>query len=451
MAHGVATGRPHNGPEMEELVRRLMDDAHVPGVAVGVLELERDRETLAGFGVTNIEHPVDVTPDTLFQVGSISKTVTATACMRLVERGLLDLDAPVRRYLPELRLADPDTTERLTARHLLTHTSGLFGDDWLDGGQGDDHLARTVEAMARLPQLTPLGAVRSYCNTGFALLGRVVEVLTGSVFEDAIHDLVFVPAGMDNTWYLPADVMTRRFAVGHEWRWDTETQTVARPWPVTRSMNPAGGVASSVRDLLRYARLHLSDDPVAVAMREPQLPRDPGMERGIAWALHDVGGERAVEHGGSTLGFRAALTLVPARGFAVAVLTNGSRGQGVHGPVVDHVLHEWLGVADPQPAPYPADRGALDELAGTYRGQTVDYAVVTGDGGLVVTSRPTRGFPRNDSPLPPAPPDMRMRLIARDRLQWIDPPNRGLVADVLRGEDGAVRWIRFGGRVCPRV
>src|ERR1051326_5933789 len=151
---------------MEELVRRLMDEAHVPGVAVGVLELERERETLAGFGVTSIEHPLDVTPDTLFQVGSISKTVTGTACMRLVERGLLDLDAPVRRHLPELRLADPDTTERLTARHLLTHTSGLFGDDWLDGGQGDDHLARTVETMARLAQLTPLGAVRSYCNTG---------------------------------------------------------------------------------------------------------------------------------------------------------------------------------------------------------------------------------------------------------------------------------------------
>src|SRR5438105_1651274 len=138
---------------------------HVPGVALGLL-LD-DVEHTAGFGVTNLDNPLPVDEDTLFQVGSITKTFTATAVMRLVDEGRLDLDRPVQIYLPDFRLAEPNVAATVTTRHLLTHTAGWIGDFFSDTGRGDDALARYVVEMADLEQLTPPGGVYSYCNAGF--------------------------------------------------------------------------------------------------------------------------------------------------------------------------------------------------------------------------------------------------------------------------------------------
>ena len=160
-----------------DAVRASMEETQTPGVAVGLLH--EGEEHVAGFGVTSIENPLEVTPDTLFQIGSITKTFTGTAAMRLVERGELDLDAPVRTYLPELKLSDEDVAARVTMRHLLTHTGGWIGDYFDDLGSGDDALARMCESLAVLPQLTPLGEVWSYNNAGFYLAGRVIEVHRG--------------------------------------------------------------------------------------------------------------------------------------------------------------------------------------------------------------------------------------------------------------------------------
>src|SRR2546430_623690 len=119
-----------------ERVEAAMTHFQVPGVALGLWH--DGQEHMAGFGVTNVNHPLPVDADTLFQIGSTTKTVTATAAMRLVERGVLDLDAPVRTYLPDLRLADDDVAARVTLRHLFTHTAGWEGDVFDDTGAGDD-------------------------------------------------------------------------------------------------------------------------------------------------------------------------------------------------------------------------------------------------------------------------------------------------------------------------
>ncbi len=190
-----------------------MDRLPIPGVVVGVLL--HDQEWIAGLGVTSVEHPLPVTGATLFQVGSITKTFTATAIMRLVEMGKLDLDEPVRRVLPELKLADESVAERVTLRHLLTHTGGWVGDYFNDFGPCDDALARMVAELAKLEQLTPLGEVWSYNNAGFNIAGRVVEVATGRPYEQALHDLVLDPLGLKNTYFFAEDVITHRFAAGH--------------------------------------------------------------------------------------------------------------------------------------------------------------------------------------------------------------------------------------------
>src|SRR5262245_52853995 len=122
-----------------EAVRARCEELSVPGAAVGVLHDGVERHE--GFGVTSVENTLDVTPDTRFQIGSISKTFTGTVVLYLVAEGLLDLDRPVREYLPDLALADADATQRVTLRHLLTHTAGWIGDFFEDTGGGDDALA----------------------------------------------------------------------------------------------------------------------------------------------------------------------------------------------------------------------------------------------------------------------------------------------------------------------
>src|SRR6266508_2035495 len=173
---------------LADAVEQAMGRFMVPGVAVGILA--DDRTLMAGFGVTNVEHPLPVTAQTLFQIGSITKTFVATAIMRLVEAGALALDVPVRTYLPAFRLADQTVAERVTLRHLLTHTAGWDGDYDADFGDGDDALERVVESMDLVPQLTVPGSVFAYNNAGFYVVGRLIEVVTGQPFESAMHELV---------------------------------------------------------------------------------------------------------------------------------------------------------------------------------------------------------------------------------------------------------------------
>ncbi|HNM76808.1 MAG TPA: serine hydrolase domain-containing protein, partial [Tepidiformaceae bacterium] len=147
----------------------------VPGAAAAVLH--DGVIYAAGVGVTNVEHPLPVTPETLFQVGSTSKTFTATALMALVEAGRVDLDATVRTYLPGFALQSEEDAARLTVRDLVTHHGGYVGDYFKDTGRGDDALGTIVAKMANSPQLVPAGTTFSYSNAGFYVLGHIVATV----------------------------------------------------------------------------------------------------------------------------------------------------------------------------------------------------------------------------------------------------------------------------------
>ena len=197
----------------------------VAGAAVGVWH--GGREVFASHGVTSVENPLPVTQHTLFLIASVTKTFTATAVMRLVADGKIALDAPVRRYVPELVLADERTADQVTVLNLLNHTSGL---DWGvigDFGEGDDALARYVSALAGLTLIAPPGTRASYSQAGFNLAGRIVEKVTGLTYEKAVASLVFSPAGLPGSFFDRDDVMTRRFAVGHN-RGEDGTVSIGR-------------------------------------------------------------------------------------------------------------------------------------------------------------------------------------------------------------------------------
>ncbi|MFN8500001.1 MAG: serine hydrolase domain-containing protein [Anaerolineae bacterium] len=444
--------------ELQGVIRAGMERLSIPGVAVGVIH--EGQEAVAGLGVTSVDNPLAVDADTLFQIGSTTKTVTGTAIMRLVEAGALELDTPIRAYLPALRLADEDVAARVTLRHLLTHTGGWVGDFFVDTGWGDDALQRAVERLAELPQLTPLGSTFHYSNSSFYLLGRIIEVATGQTYEAATRDLVLAPLGMTNSFFFPHEVMLRRFVVGHV---TVEGKTsIMAPWPIARAANAVGGLTSSARDQLRYARFHMGDgaaesservlsQATMTEMQSPLVPIDTfDGYRGLSWIVRDVGGVKTVAHGGATWGQLSAFIFAPQRGFALTVLTNSQSGGELNTEVTQWALEHYLGVKEADRAPLDLSESALAAYAGAYEGRLSNIEITVKDGGLVVQGYPKGGFPDETSPPPPAPPPARFAVIGPDQVIGLESPARDLRGEFLRGPDGEIVWFRWGGRILRR-
>ncbi len=451
--------------DVEELFAGICDripDAmarnKVPGVALGIVY--EGREFVKGFGVTNVRHPLPVDQRTLFQIGSTTKTFTATAVMRLVEAGQLVLDEPIRTYLPDFAMRDAEVTARLTTRHLLNHTGGWEGDFFADTGNGDDALARYVKLMADLPQLTPLGTILSYNNAAFSLAGRVVEVVTGKTYEAALNELVLEPLGLKHSFLFPADVMTHSFAVGHATIADKTI--VLRPWQLTRACASAGGIAASMMDQIRYARFHLGDGtaeggarvltPESIAMM--QTPGDAGMldiKMGLAWMTTEIGGLRRVFHGGGTFGQISAFTMTPERKFGLALATNSTSGGFFNLEVTKDLVAKFLGNDAPEPAEIPMTPPQMAEYSGRYTQATGDIEIKTEAGKLMVQLHPKGGFPTKDTPAGPPPPPFRIGLVGTDRVAMVEPPFKDIQGEFIRNPDGSIAWLRWGHRIHDRA
>ncbi len=437
--------------ELVDVARAQMEEFSVPGASLGVF-FDGEEET-AALGVTSIEHPLDVTPDTLFQIGSITKTFTATAIMRLVERGDVDLDTPVRTYLPEFRLLDEDVAARATIRQLLTHTGGWLGDYFADFGRGADALARYVEAIAEQPQLAPLGEVWSYNNSAFNIAGRVVETVTDKSYEDALRELVLDPLGIEHAYFFADEVITYRFAVGHE-RDEEEKTVLARPWAIGRSAHPAGGLITSIPELVRYARFWveggdlLSRESVG-EMTRAQVPIGGNLDAvGLAWMLRTVEGVKTISHSGGTKGQQTLLVIAPERRFALAVFTNHPYGSVLNDRVLEKAYEAYLGVREPEleaveldPAPY----------LGRYEARMADIELAETEAGLELRFIPRGGFPTPETPAGPAPPPAVVRFASEDELFAVDDLWKGERVRFLRDEHGEIKWLRVGGRVFAPV
>jgi CubicO group peptidase (beta-lactamase class C family) len=215
----------------------------VPGASLGILS--GGREEYADFGVANVGTKEAVAGETLFQMGSLTKTYTATAVMRLMQQGKINLDATVRTYLPDLKLADEATAAQVTIKNLLTHTGGWWGDAFVDTGNGDDALARYMaEKLPTFPQIAPVGQYFSYSNSGFIVAGRVIEVVTGMTYRAAIQTLVLDPLGMSPTTFTD-DALTHPHALGYGVEGGAVKEVM--PLALPRNVDPAGGLWSTAR------------------------------------------------------------------------------------------------------------------------------------------------------------------------------------------------------------
>lgn len=446
-------------PALARQVRKAMRHYQVPGLALGVLHC--GQEYTSGFGVTSIENPLPVTANTLFQIGSITKTFTGTAIMRLIEMGRLDLDTPIRRWLPLFRLQDEEVACNVTLRHLLTHTGGWMGDYFDDLGWGDDALSAMMGRLSALPQLTPLGQLFSYNNAGFYLAGRLIEIASGQTYESALKELVLEPLGLETSFFYPDDVMSRRFVVGHQI--ESGVLKVCRPWAIGRAGHPVGGLVSNVKDLLCYARFHLGDGSLPggerllqeqsmAKMKQPQIATGrAGEQVGITWMVQQVTGQTIIGHGGATNGQTARLSIVPEKQFALAILTNADRGDELIREICRWIYKAYLGLLEPRPILLKLTESQLKRYAGKYSSLMNDIILKMNAGGLMLETNPKGGFPRRDSPPSSAPPPARLGFSAADRVVGLDEPLKDSTGDFLYQQDGSVAWFRFGGRLHARI
>src|SRR5262245_1142312 len=309
------------------LAEAEMQEFGVPGLALGILN--NGVVTTRGLGITNVEDPLPVTTHTVFPIASISKTFAATAIMRLVEQGKIDLRAPVRKYLPDFRVRDEAASRDVTVWHLLTHLGGWEGQ--VSGPErGTDTLRNFMATtLPDLMQVAPPGKAWSYNNAGFSIAGRVIEVVTGTSINQAIRDLVFRPLGLEHAGTTPGEFIVQRFAGGHTTR-DGKT-LLQRPFSPSTSVT-AGGVGLCITDLLAYARFHMGDGTAANGehvlarasleqMRTVQAHKQgTDDDIGLAWHIRQVGPIRTFGHGGTLGGHILLLELVPQRNFAIAIL-----------------------------------------------------------------------------------------------------------------------------------
>ncbi|MEC3952837.1 serine hydrolase domain-containing protein [Nocardia sp. CDC153] len=454
-----------NDTALTDFVAATAAKYDMPGIAVGIWV--DGREIIANYGMTSTENPVPITEHTIFAIGSTSKTFTATALMRLVADGRVDLDAPVRTYVPELTLLDEQHAATITVRQLLNHTAGLEWNIINNTGEGDDGLAAFVATLSELPLIAAPGERASYSQAGFNLLGRVIEKVTGEPFEKVVADTVFAPVGLEESFYFQRDIMTRRFSVGHE-RQEDGTLAVARTWKGSRANNPGGGLGTTVSDLLRWGRFHLGDGHTASGdtvlptevlqrMQQPTVNLRASTLAdafGLCWMLREVDGVQLVGHGGSGFGQFADFQLVPERDFAIVVLSNASpEGIPVNQAIVRWALEHYLGVIDKDPEPLPFDAERVRELLGEYEIDAMTATFLVEDGQLLLDCKvkPEIRAAAPEGAIPQDHPAFPIGLLPNDEYIVTEGSFQGQRGFLTRDDRGEITALDLAGRVFTRI
>lgn len=366
---------------LQILLDEVIEKYNCPGASLALLHQGLLHTAVSG--AMDVETGREVQLDSMFQIGSITKVLTATVIMRLVDEGKVDLNAPVRTYLPDFRVADAIASQTITVRQLLTHTSGMDGDMMSDTGEGDDRLARYIDRLALLPQAFPPGEGFSYSNSGYCLAGRIAEVVTGKSYDEVLKDMLFTPLGMSTAISAPGDFAGRDVASGHDPSEDgpIRLETIFT-LPVATA--PAGSTPTmSATDLVKFAQMHLcggtseNGEPVlspesCAMMQETQVavpvPARDISEWGLGWFVILPQGGRLFGHDGATVGQSAYLKIHAESGTIMALLTNVSGANALASDVFGETFDQLTGTTPTDgPKPVAVDNEALAKYAGTYR------------------------------------------------------------------------------------
>ena len=444
---------------ISDLIEAKMAEYRITGVAFGLSKSGVSERR--GFGLTNIDNPQPVTPDTVFPIASISKTVVGTALMRLHDQGRIDVEAPVRNYLPDFQVADAATTRELRIWHLMTHTPGWEGQLGTPD-RGSATLASFTEGLTDLPQLARPGEVWSYNNAGWGVAGRLLEVVTDSTIGEALRDLVFEPLGLDRAFSRTGEAMSYRFAAPHR---EQGGRTVVNHAFGLPSNVPAGGCAMSVENMIRYLEFHLGDGATPdgtrlvsqaslEAMRTPRIQKNSSTdEMGLGWHLRTLDGVLTAQHGGTLGGHCLHAQLVPERNLCFSILTNHRDGWRLNEDVATVILDSYEGLSLAPGQRTGGNRGGnermslhadplvkqppLGEYVGLYRRPPVGEVSVAEQAGRLVVGSGNRSYG-----LVFWGPDVTYSTGSG--------AFTGMAVEFIRDETGAVTWVRVNGRIARK-
>ena len=354
-------------PLVEAIIRDHMEKQHMPGLAYGVL-LDGKLIYSGGIGYANLEKKYPADASSVFRIASMSKSFTALAILQLRDAGKLNLDDPASKYIPEMKnmkYLSADAPE-ITIRHLLTHGGGFPEDNpWGDRQLGDTD-ADLRKLMADGPSFSNVpGVAYEYSNVGFALLGQIVQTVSGMNFEEYTQKNIFTPLGMNSTVWEFEKAPEKKLALGYNWAHEAHEIV---PLVHHGSYGAMGGLITSIEDLARYVAMHLaawpprSDEETGPlkrsSLREMHHPwRYDGMNvrftypsgrecarasaycYGLGWS-QDCQGRVTVGHSGGLPGFGSNWTMMPQYGLAIMSFSNRTYGgtSGLNVGVLDTIL-----------------------------------------------------------------------------------------------------------------
>lgn len=363
----------------------------LPGLAVGVVY---NQEVVWAAGIGHPDYGQSPNPRSLFRVASITKLFTATAVMQLQQQGLLDLDAPIERYLPHLPLQGLQSYGPVSLRQLLSHTAGLPREAafpyWTDS-----QFPNYQQWWPMLAQQSAVWAPNQrfkYSNLGYALAGNVIEAVSGQSYESYVQASILSPLGMSDSVIQNLEAHHPLLMPGYG-RWLPQAGRQSSPFSNTQGLTAAAGLASNVQDLARFAMLHLGHFPQvlgAEALRQMQHPvwLDSQWQSGwgLGFSLVHRFGKTYVGHGGALLGYRTQLSVCPADQIAVITLCNADDSNPLQ---FEEKLYTWVVPAIQSVLGGAAQVQAPDYLqlyVGKYRSAWGDTEVLIQDGGLVTFS-----------------------------------------------------------------
>ncbi|HEX7737360.1 MAG TPA: serine hydrolase domain-containing protein [Ktedonobacteraceae bacterium] len=351
--------------EIDALVR-VQVAANEPGIAVALLKENRVIHC-QGYGLANLEWELPVTPRTVFGLGSLTKPFTSMAIMLLEQQGKLHLDAPIQTYLPDY----PATQHEITLMHLLTHTSGIpnfvtHPDFWAKHVAVTTSLDEVVALFKDLPLEFEPGTNYSYCNSGYVLLGRILEKLTGMSYAEAIRQFIFEPLGMRHSHYLSPEAIIPSRAGGYE---QTEEGYQHARTITAAVIYAAGALGSTLEDLqiwdaaLREGRL-LDHATLQRIYRPLELIDGHRENYGLGWGLGQYRHHPYVCHAGGVPGFSAFFGRFPEDDITIIVLSNraGFDCSGLARKISDLALD----LPAPVRSSIPYDPEAQKKMLGTY-------------------------------------------------------------------------------------
>lgn len=312
---------------VDKYVQAQMAEHHIPGVAISVIKNGKIIKS-KGYGLASVEFNIPATTETVFEIGSVSKQITAAAIMLLVEDGKIDLDEKISKYLPDT----PEAWKDVTVRHLLTHTSGIQSYTRLGGFELSKRykVGDLIKELGQHSLEFEPGSSYRYSNSGYSLLGYVIESASGKSYWEFLRERIFNPLKMNSTADRDPQFIIRNRATGYEWE---NGRLVGRDYELT-DLFSAGAIVSTVGDLAKWdialrGETLLSKESKAESWKPYKLNNGKENSYGLGWNITEFRGQKLLRHGGQTAGFAANISRYTDADLSVIVLTNlGTQGLG---------------------------------------------------------------------------------------------------------------------------